>query len=160
MATAVHLQSTLWHRNKVYQSKHRIPSSNQIARKDSNKCFSHPPQAQTGQTWRNKTANNFLSTRSWINRITLTVQKTDSISWQLSTEVEVLGQCGGDGWHLLLLIAPWIQGERLKVQRHLVVDPRHDLHQLQLAAVLLQHLAQRLHEPGACALVPPGVVAW
>ena len=74
-------------------------------------------------------------------------------------EVELLGQHGGDGWHLLLLIFLWIGAGRLTVQRHLVVDPRHDLHQLQLAAVFLQHLAQRLHEPGAIGGVPPGEVA-
>ena len=41
-----------------------------------------------------------------------------------------------------------------------MVDPRHDLHQLQLAAVILQHLEQRLHETRAFEGVPPGVVAW
>ena len=54
-----------------------------------------------------------------------------------------------------------------QVQRHLVVDVGHD--QLQLAAVFLQHLAQRLHEPRAVGGidkmsmvggVPPGEVAW
>ena len=81
--------------------------------------------------------------------------KTDSISWQLSREVELLGQQGGDGWHLILLIGLMIVGGRRQIQRHLAVDPRHDLHQLQLIAMFLQHLAQRLYEPGAFALVPP-----
>ena len=41
-----------------------------------------------------------------------------------------------------------------------MVDPRHDLHELQLAAVILQHLEQRLHETRAFVPAPPGVVAW
>ena len=75
-------------------------------------------------------------------------------------EVEVLDQHGGGGWHLLLIILLWIRGAGLEVQRHLVVDARHDLHQLHGAAVFLQHLAQRLDEPRAVGGVPPGVVAW
>lgn len=50
-------------------------------------------------------------------------------------------------------------GGGLEAQRHPAVDPRHDLHQLHLFAVLLQHLAQRLHEPGAVGGVSPRVVA-
>ena len=41
-----------------------------------------------------------------------------------------------------------------------MVDPRHDPQQIQLAAVFLQHLAQRLNEPRAFVPVPPGIVAW
>ena len=84
-------------------------------------------------------------------------------------EIEVLGQHGDDARDLLLGAEAWRAGGRLEVQRHLVVDARHDLHQLQRAAVFLQHLAQRLHEPRAVGGidkmsmvggVPPGEVAW
>ena len=68
-----------------------------------------------------------------------------AISCQLPTEVEVLGQHVDDARDLLDEFL-WIGGGPLEVQRHLIVDPRHDVHQL-LVAVFFQHLAQRLHEP-------------
>lgn len=42
---------------------------------------------------------------------------------------------------------------------HLVVDPGQNLHEVQFSLEALQHLTQRLDEPGAVEGVPPGVVA-
>lgn len=74
-------------------------------------------------------------------------------------EVEIFGQQRHNTGDLLLVVKPGQAGRRLKVQRHMVVDTGHDLHQLQLSAELIQVFTQRLDEPGAVARVPPGVVA-
>lgn len=60
---------------------------------------------------------------------------------------------------LLFLTKPRQVGWRLKVARHLVVDPGQDLHQIQFSLEPFQHFTQRLNEPGAVVCVPPGVIA-
>ena len=60
-------------------------------------------------------------------------------------KVKVFSQHGDDTGDLLLDME----------QRHLAVDSSHDMHQLQLSTVTLQHVTQRLYEPGTGGRVPP-----
>ena len=80
-------------------------------------------------------------------------------AWRSVRKVQVLGQHRHDAGNLLLGTKAWGVGSRLKVQRHLMVDSGHDLHDIQHMSVALQHLTQRLHEPGTIRCVPPWVVA-
>lgn len=77
-----------------------------------------------------------------------------------SREVKVFGQHWHNGGDLLFSIKSRQIGRRFKVERHLVVDSRHDLHQLQLSTELSQIFTQWLYEPGAITGVSPGVKAY
>lgn len=76
------------------------------------------------------------------------------------SEVHLFGEHGHNTGNLLLGVEVGHVGGRLEVQRHLAVDARQDLHDLQLSAVFAQHLAQGMHEPRAGQCVPPRVVTY
>ena len=63
-------------------------------------------------------------------------------------EIEILGEHGYDGRHLLLACHVRLRRVGLERIRDLVVDTRQQTHKVQwLVTVLRQHAMQRLHEP-------------
>lgn len=85
--------------------------------------------------------------------------KGEHFIYSFSREVKVFGQHWHNAGDLLFSTKSRQVGRRFKVERHLVVDSRHDLHQLQLSTELSQIFTQWLYEPGAVTGVSPGVKA-
>ena len=77
---------------------------------------------------------------------------------QWSVEIQLLGEHGDHTRYLLLLAEARVLGPGLEAGGHHVVDPRQDLHDLQLLAKLIEDIAEGLDKPGSPARVPPGVV--
>lgn len=70
-------------------------------------------------------------------------------------EDDILGQHADHGRNLLLAIHEFLAGVGLELVGHLTVDPGQDPNQVTAGTVLLQHLAQRLHEPRTFGGVAP-----
>lgn len=66
-----------------------------------------------------------------------------------ASEVNLLGQHGGDTWDLFLLVHVGVGGVRLELVGDDLIDTCHHGQEVHCLAMLHQDLRQRLDEPGA-----------